>query len=331
MNKKKDTPLVSIIIPAYNFGRYLMRALNSVRDQTYDNLEICLTNDGSTDNTDEVVNKFREANPNIPFSYVTQANQGLSAARNAAAGRSCGEYLCFLDADDALKPYCVSILMKYKNLYPAADIVSGGCECLVFDEGERLSSRLLICKKEVVFIPARQAFTRLFYQNMMGMISILITKNIFNRTGGFNENIRTSEDREFFIRSTRLNASVLLIPEILGVVYKYTSGLSRQPGEVFRSVKKTFKENKGYLLLEYPEEGRTIYRKAMGLRHLLVFGLYRSSSDPLRYFKMLGHLFGVILNMPSLVFNSRMRKKVTAEHSNFKNIVPGTYDGHEEN
>jgi len=320
MKEKPYPPLVSVIIPAYNFGRFLLRALKSVRDQTYSNFEICLTNDGSTDRTDEVVKSFIRNNPQIPFTYIVQDNRGLSAARNAAAARARGEYLCFLDADDALKPDCLKILVEYKRRYPDAEIISGGCECVVFDREENIVSRILIAKKKVEFIPSQRVFIRLFYQNMMGMISILITRKLFERTKGFDENIRTSEDRDFFLRAARAQAAVLLIPEIVGVVYKYSSGLSRQPGHVFKSVRRTFRKNRSYLFSHYPEEGREVFRRAMALRHLLVFGLYRSSSDRLRFFKMLGHLVAILVTMPSLLFSRMVRRRVTGEHSNFTDV-----------
>ncbi len=326
MKKKSPPPLVSVIIPAYNFGRFLLRALNSVRDQTYSNFEICLTNDGSTDQTDAVVKQFIMNNPDLPFSYIVQDKQGTSAARNSAVARSRGEFLCFLDADDVLKPDGISTLVGYKEKYPGADIISGGCEFIIYDQKKEFSAHGIIAK-EKEFIPAREAYKRLFYQNMMGLISILVTREIFDRINGFDENIKTSVDRDFFLRATRNQASVLLIPEILGVVYKYPSGLSRKPGQVFKNARRNFKKNKTYLMINYPDTGRKIYRKAIALRHLLVFGIYRSSGEPFRYLKMLRHFFGIIWNMPSLIFSRTVRKKVISEHTNFTIISSRKPDG----
>ena len=90
------TPLVSVIIPAYNQARYLPLTLKCVEAQTYSDWEIVLVNDGSTDNTATVALAFGDSRLN----YIVQNNQGLSAARNTGVRAARGEYLAFLDADD---------------------------------------------------------------------------------------------------------------------------------------------------------------------------------------------------------------------------------------
>ena len=319
MKDKIASPLVSIIIPAYNFGRYLPRALNSVRNQSYENLEVCLTNDGSTDNTDEVIQRFRDENPQISFVYIVQPNRGVSAARNAAVARSRGEYLSFLDPDDFLKPDCIQVLMDYRSRYPNMEIISGGIDCLEYDNQGVLFSRLVMENKEIISLPAREVFKRLFYQNMMGMISIIVSRRLFDRAGGFDDKIRTGEDLDFFFRVTRYG-DVLLIPEILGIVYKYKAGLSQQPGKLFKSARKIYRENRGHLLQEFPREGRRVFRKAMALLHLIAFGLYRSTSSPLRFAMELIHLGGIIINMPRLLFDKELRKQVTSEHTSYRRL-----------
>src|SRR5690349_12444252 len=92
----KSNDLVSVIIPCYNHGKYLSRAIESVLSQTYRNVEIVVVDDGSADNTKEVTDTF----PHVL--YVHQNNQGLSAARNTGINNSKGKYLLFLDADDWL-------------------------------------------------------------------------------------------------------------------------------------------------------------------------------------------------------------------------------------
>lgn len=90
-------PLVSIIIPTYNYGRYLAKALQSCLEQTYGNLEIIVVDDGSVDDTGEIVRPFGDR-----VVYLFQENQGVSSARNAGLARASGEFIAFLDADDYL-------------------------------------------------------------------------------------------------------------------------------------------------------------------------------------------------------------------------------------
>lgn len=93
------TPLVSIIIPCYNYGRYLAEAIQSAIEQTYSNIEILVVDDGSNDNTLEVANAFEDK-----IAYIYKVNGGLSSARNAGLKSINGEYVIFLDADDILDP-----------------------------------------------------------------------------------------------------------------------------------------------------------------------------------------------------------------------------------
>src|SRR6476660_4851457 len=92
--------LVSVIVPCYNHAQYLSKALESVLVQTYNNWECIIINDGSTDNTKEVVADFCERDTR--FRYLYQQNKGLANARNTGLKLSTGEYIQLLDADDAI-------------------------------------------------------------------------------------------------------------------------------------------------------------------------------------------------------------------------------------
>lgn len=93
----KDKPLISCIVPAYNVGSYLERCINSLINQTYTNFEIIIVNDGSTDSTGEKIEKYRN---HSKVKIITQANQGLSAARNTGIANALGTYITFVDSDD---------------------------------------------------------------------------------------------------------------------------------------------------------------------------------------------------------------------------------------
>jgi glycosyltransferase involved in cell wall biosynthesis len=97
MLKTVDNPLVSIVIPTYNYGRYLSRAIKSCLLQSYKNLEIIVVDDGSTDNTREIL---RDMDNKVLYTY--QENKGVSAARNKGLELTTGTFITFLDADDYL-------------------------------------------------------------------------------------------------------------------------------------------------------------------------------------------------------------------------------------
>jgi glycosyltransferase involved in cell wall biosynthesis len=107
-----NQPLVSIIIPTYNYGHYLPEAIESALNQTYKNTEIIVVDDGSTDNTENIAK-------NYPVKYIFQKNQGVSAAKNNGVKMSKGEFFVCLDADDKIAPEFITktlILMEKPNV-----------------------------------------------------------------------------------------------------------------------------------------------------------------------------------------------------------------------
>jgi glycosyltransferase involved in cell wall biosynthesis len=116
----QSKPLVTVIIPCFNQGRFLGEAIASVQKQGYSNIEIIVIDDGSTDDTQKVAQSYA----NVKYYY--QDNAGLSAARNAGAVRSNGLFLVFLDADDVLYSNAVEVNLKYLLQNPAWMFVSGG-------------------------------------------------------------------------------------------------------------------------------------------------------------------------------------------------------------
>ena len=96
----KDTPKISIVVPVYNTAKYLEQCLNSLCLQTYKNLEIICVNDGSTDNSLEILAKYSDMDKRIVI--INQENQGQSAARNAGQNAATGEWITYVDSDDWL-------------------------------------------------------------------------------------------------------------------------------------------------------------------------------------------------------------------------------------
>ena len=116
MNKK-----VSVIIPVYNAEKYLDRSIKSVLNQSYDNLEIIIVDDSSTDNSKDIIKKYASKDSRIMPIY-SEVNQGVSKARNIGLNIFSGDYLIFMDADDYITKDAIKILMEKCNKYDA-DIV----------------------------------------------------------------------------------------------------------------------------------------------------------------------------------------------------------------
>ena len=103
-----NKPLITIIIPVYNTAKYLPQCLDSVINQTYQNLEIICIDDGSTDDSGKIINQYAKKDPRIKS--IHQSNQGQSAARNIGLTQATGEYISFVDSDDQIKPSFISEL-----------------------------------------------------------------------------------------------------------------------------------------------------------------------------------------------------------------------------
>ena len=118
-------PIVSIIIPCYNQAKYLSETLDSVLNQTYQDWECIIINDGSSDNTEDIAKKYC-ANDSR-FFYIYQDNQGVVAARNNAISQSHGKYILPLDGDDIIHKRYLEVAVKVIERDPKLKLVC--CEC----------------------------------------------------------------------------------------------------------------------------------------------------------------------------------------------------------
>lgn len=109
--------LISVIVPIYNTEKYLEKCITSILDQSYHNLEVILINDGSTDNSEEICNRFQEIDKRIIVKY--QENSGVSVARNQGLKIAKGDFISFVDSDDYLHPEMLERLWNYLKEYNA--------------------------------------------------------------------------------------------------------------------------------------------------------------------------------------------------------------------
>jgi len=171
------TPLVSVIIPAYNAGELLTAAIDSVLIQTYENLEVWIVDDGSTDNTSEVAADFARRFPWIRV--LTQPNAGVGAARNLGIAAATGAYIAPLDADDIWFPD--KIRRQVDCLERGGERV-GFCYCwskAVAPDGE--------VRQPIWHWPVRgRAFQSLIYRNFVGNASVpMFRATVLREVGGY--------------------------------------------------------------------------------------------------------------------------------------------------
>lgn len=126
----KTKPLITVIIPVCNTGKYLEECVGSVLCQTYGDLEIILVDDGSTDDSPDICGAY--ARKDLRIRALHQENQGLSAARNSGLLRASGDYVCYVDSDDVLHPDYIKILLAASRK-TGAD--AAGCGLVSFPDG----------------------------------------------------------------------------------------------------------------------------------------------------------------------------------------------------
>ena len=186
---KREGPLVSVVIPSYNYRQYLGKAIESVIGQSYPHREIIVIDDGSSDGTDELCGQYREVK------YVRVERVGLSAARNIGVQISTGDFLVFLDADDVLYPNALELNLYYIGYYPDAAFVSGG-----FDRIDREGRLLDAPESQDRFGDNYNALLR---GNYIGMeATVLYRRDLFFRYF-FDPGLTACEDYDLNLRIAR--------------------------------------------------------------------------------------------------------------------------------
>jgi len=121
-------PIVSIILPTFNREKLLVRAINSVLNQTIQNWELIIVDDGSTDNTFEVVNSYLQKQENIR--YIKHSNRRPPLSQNVGIISSVGKYISFLGSDDEYKPTYLEERINFLQTHSDVDLIHGGVEII---------------------------------------------------------------------------------------------------------------------------------------------------------------------------------------------------------
>lgn len=185
--------LVSIVVPVYNVEKYVRRCLESISKQTYSEIEVIIINDGSTDNSENIIKDFLF---DKRFKYIVQKNSGLGSARNKGIENSKGKYICFIDSDDWISADYVSKMVDIlRNEQSDISICN---MCYIFSNG-KLKRRIPKIKKREI-IDSRNALIELFLgkkfkfhaQNKMYKKELFINNNILFAEGKIYEDVSTT-------------------------------------------------------------------------------------------------------------------------------------------
>lgn len=186
-------PEISIIIPAYNQAKYIDKTIESVIRQTFGDWECIIVNDGSTDDTEHVVQAYLSCDHRIKC--VRQENQGPSGSRNTGLRIAQGKYIAFLDADDMWEPHMLEIMHQLLEKNSDIDIAFGAWDFI--DETGKASSRK-ICP-----ITCNVYEECLIFRNIFPIHTLLLRKTVFSSCGFFDTQLISMEDWDMWLRAAR--------------------------------------------------------------------------------------------------------------------------------
>lgn len=227
-----EEAFVSIIIPCYNQGKFLSDTINSVLYQTYTRWECIIINDGSTDNTNDIAQKFTKLDNRIKLFY--QPNNGLAAARNYGISLSTGKYILPLDSDDLINPGYINKAVTIMEQYPNVEIIYSDAE-------------LFGIKKGKWNLP-EYSVEMMLGQNCI-FCSAIFRRETFYKTSGYRENLKYGfQDWDLWLSIIELGGDVCKIHETL-FYYRQRSNtmINSKTNQQFEHLRRTIWENHKYL------------------------------------------------------------------------------------
>jgi glycosyltransferase involved in cell wall biosynthesis len=196
---------VSVIIPTYNYGRFIQEAVSGVLRQTLAPREIVVVDDGSTDDTQDALTEFGDF-----VRYIRQENQGVCAARNTGVANSSGDYIAFADADDVWLPEKLEKQMAKFAGDSEIGLVHCGMREFEGKTGETVRFRL---EGEEGWLANELLLWESAAINVSGS-AIVVSREAFERVGGFDRAIKVGEDWDFCYRVAK-DFKVGFVPEVL--------------------------------------------------------------------------------------------------------------------
>ncbi|MCU0422052.1 MAG: glycosyltransferase family 2 protein [Bacteroidia bacterium] len=196
-----EEPTVSVIVPCYNVQGFVKETVDRLMLQSYKHLQVILVDDGSTDNTYQILCELKAAYNNIEL--IKSKNAGLSSARNKGIQAAKGKYIQFLDADDMLHNQKIEAHVKFLEQHPSIDLVYS--DTLFFDHNHPEIFYKNIHLTQQQWMPmisgnGKEVLPHLVKGNIFTVCSPLVRYALFEKNIGFNTNFFALEDYEFWLR-----------------------------------------------------------------------------------------------------------------------------------
>lgn len=218
-------PLVSVLIPAYNADRWISETIESVFNQTWENIEIIVVDDGSKDTTLDVIKKFECSKLKV----ISQQNQGASVARNRALRQAQGDFIQYLDADDILSPEKIEAQINSLSDYPNNVSV---CQTIHFYDGENFRKKKLTYDPHLYDTSDPVKFLIALYggyDGRGGMVqpnAYLSPRKVIDKAGFWEEFYSPDDDGEYFCRVILNSNGIRFSEQGINYYRKYKLGNS---------------------------------------------------------------------------------------------------------
>lgn len=245
LNEKFQSPLVSVIIPAYNAAGFIGETLTSVFSQTYSNYEVIVVNDGSPDaeQLEKVLAPFRDR-----LTYLEQENKGPSAARNNAIGKARGEFVAFLDSDDSWLPDYLEEQIKLIRSEPGFDMVYS--DALLFGDSSLSGRSFMECAPSTGPVTFESL---LLYQTSVITSGTVVRRQAVIDAGLFDERFIRCEDFDLWIRLAHRGARIGFQEQVLARHRTHDASLAANEIAMIESQVEVLKKAKQTLALSEAE------------------------------------------------------------------------------
>jgi glycosyltransferase involved in cell wall biosynthesis len=244
-----STPRVSVIIPAYNGDRYIVQAVESVISQTYTSWEIIIVDDGSTDNTRQVLQPYLDR-----IRYVYQQNQGVAAARNCGIREAQGQFIAFLDQDDFLLSDKLAAQVALFDAQPSLGIVNSGWR-IVQEQGE-----IIFDIKPWENLPELDLKTWVVYLPLLPS-AMMFSRQWLERVGGFDSQYDSVDDADLILRLALSGCEAVWLPQVTVCYRQHGQNVSIQRALKQANLSIILKQ-KFFSRADLPEEIRNLEKPA---------------------------------------------------------------------
>jgi glycosyltransferase involved in cell wall biosynthesis len=261
-------PTVSVIMPAFNAEKTIVDSIRSVVQQTYPDWQLIIVDDASADGTIETASEFLD-DPRVNLIRVPK-NSGMSHSRNLGASESTGEFLAFLDSDDLWAPRKLELQVKLHATRLDFHISHTAFDEFDYAGKHKTPWRQLVTpskKKRGELLPA------LYYNNIIGTLTVMMKRSLFERMNGFNSELFAVEDHDLWLRVAEGGFSFGYIDEVLASYRFNPTGASKRVEEYENSVTK-------FIDLRILNDKRipiSVKRRVQGA-HFLMFGRLHSAN-----------------------------------------------------